>query len=103
EGIDIFAPLGTSVVAATSGQITRIGNTVRGGRCVWIQSDAGPLLYYAHLDRWQPGLAAGDRVSAADVIGYVGNTGNAANGRPHLHFEIREGDTPVNPYAVLQE
>jgi murein DD-endopeptidase MepM/ murein hydrolase activator NlpD len=101
EGIDIFAPRGTAVVAATGGQIARIGTTERGGRCLWISSDAGYDLYYAHLDRWQPGLAAGDRVSAGDVLGYVGNTGNAANGRTHLHFEVREGDSPVNPYSIL--
>jgi murein DD-endopeptidase MepM/ murein hydrolase activator NlpD len=101
EGIDIFAPRGTPVVAATSGTIARISTTERGGLCLWIYSDSGYDFYYAHLDRWRPGLAAGDRVKAGEVVGYVGNSGNAANGRCHLHFEIRDGDSPLNPYSVL--
>jgi murein DD-endopeptidase MepM/ murein hydrolase activator NlpD len=64
--------------------------------------------YYAHLDRYAVGLHEGQRVAAGDVIGYVGTSGNAPPGTPHLHFAIFEltGDshwwkgTPLDPYAV---
>ena len=85
EGIDVFAPRGTPVLAGAAGRVSRVQETPIGGRVVWLQTDAGSL-YYAHLDR--PLVAAGDRVGAGDTLGTVGNTGNAAATPPHLHFGI---------------
>ena len=67
------------------------------------------VLMYGHLDRWAPGLVEGATVSRVQTIGYVGTTGNAPPGTPHLHFVIARGrpsaswwrGTPVNPYPLL--
>jgi len=84
EGIDLFAPRGTAVVAVTAG-VARPSTNRLGGNVVWLHA-AGRTYYYAHLDRWAVGPLA--FVQAGDVLGYVGNTGNAARTAPHLHFGI---------------
>ena len=87
EGIDIFAPRGTPVVAAADGWITAQTTNRLGGNVVWVWSMRPRIaLYYAHLDRHA--VSPGDRVKAGDVLGYVGNTGNARGASPHLHFGI---------------
>lgn len=87
EGVDIFAPRGTPVVAATSGWITAQTFNPLGGNVVWVWSLRPRVaLYYAHLDR--QAVSPGDRVRAGDVIGYVGNTGNARGTSPHLRFGV---------------
>jgi len=87
EGIDIFAPRGTPALAAVDGWVTRQTTNRLGGNVVWVWSPSRRLsLYYAHLDR--QAVAPGDRVRAGDVIGYVGNTGNARATAPHLHFGV---------------
>jgi murein DD-endopeptidase MepM/ murein hydrolase activator NlpD/SH3-like domain-containing protein len=96
EGIDIFAPRGTPVVAVTGG-LARTDTNGLGGNVVWVR-DAQRSYYYAHLDRWE---AEGVRtVGAGEVIGYVGNTGNARSTAPHLHFGIYEGEA-VDPLPFL--
>jgi murein DD-endopeptidase MepM/ murein hydrolase activator NlpD len=87
EGIDIFAPRGTPVLAATAGRISSTGNKGLGGKQVWLRdSKRGNSLYYAHLDSIiaRPGM----RVKAGDTLGLVGNTGNARTTPPHLHFGV---------------
>ena len=101
QGIDIFAAHGTVVVAAMSGAIEYIGVRPRPGRCLWIAGEDGFSYFYAHLSSWAPGLAVGSAVRAGEIIGAVGNSGNAAGSSPHLHFEIRSDDAPVNPYPRL--
>ena len=101
EGVDIFAPRGTPVVAVADGRIEESRNTPTGGLVIW-QADAASSLiyYYAHLDE----LIAreGMYVRAGDVIGRVGNTGNARGTRPHLHFAVyRPGTVPVDPVPML--
>ena len=87
EGIDIFAPRGTPVVAAADGWITAQTSNPLGGNVVWVWSLRPRVaLYYAHLDR--QAVSPGERVRAGDVIGYVGNTGNARGTAPHLHFGL---------------
>lgn len=97
HGIDIFAPRGTPVVAAAAGEVTRVQETPRGGRVVWLRDERrGTSLYYAHLDRQLVQL--GTRVSMGDTLGLVGNTGNARGTPPHLHFGVyRRGEGPLDP------
>jgi murein DD-endopeptidase MepM/ murein hydrolase activator NlpD len=97
HGIDIFAPRGTPVVAIADG-IVSTDETPRGGRVIWLRDRRlGRNLYYAHLHDWA--VEAGASVRAGDVIGYVGNTGNARTTPPHLHFGIYErGPTDPAPF-----
>jgi murein DD-endopeptidase MepM/ murein hydrolase activator NlpD len=101
KGIDIFAPKGTEVVAVVDGVISYIGDQKLGGHCIWLTTENGASFYYAHLDRWAAGLYEGLEVQAGDLIGYVGNTGNAKYTQSHLHFGINENDEMVNPYPLL--
>ncbi len=105
EGTDIFAPMGTPAVAANSGVVYRVHHTSQGlgGITLWIRSTDGNSYYYAHLQRVAGGIHEGTRVRAGQVVGYVGNTGNARGGSPHLHFEIHPGGGgAINPYAILR-
>jgi murein DD-endopeptidase MepM/ murein hydrolase activator NlpD len=101
KGIDIFAPRGTEVVAVADGVISFIGDQRLGGHCVWLTTENGASFYYAHLDRWAPGLYEGMEVQSGDLLGFVGNTGNAAHTPSHLHFGINQNDQMVNPYPIL--
>lgn len=103
EGIDIFAPVGTPLVAAEGGTVTDIGVGALGGLKIWILGDSGTRWYYAHLSAFNPELAVGDVVAAGDLIGNVGATGNAVGTPPHLHLQMHpDGGRPVNPYPILQ-
>jgi murein DD-endopeptidase MepM/ murein hydrolase activator NlpD len=101
KGIDIFAPKGTDIVAVTDGIISYIGDQPKGGHCLWLTTENGASFYYAHLDRWAAGLFEGMEVHTGDLLGYVGNTGNARTTPSHLHFGINENDEMVNPYPIL--
>jgi peptidoglycan LD-endopeptidase LytH len=103
EGIDIFAPAGTSVVAVAAGVITTVNTTPRGGKVIW-QYDAARdvTYYYAHLKTQD--VRAGQRVQAGDVIGTVGNTGNAKTTPPHLHFAVyKTGRVAIDPVPFLYD
>jgi murein DD-endopeptidase MepM/ murein hydrolase activator NlpD len=111
NAIDIMAPRGTPVVAATEGKILRLFTSVRGGLTIYqLGNDQRTVYYYAHLDRYAPGLEAGQAVTAGTELGYVGNTGNAGTDNYHLHFAIWIADDParfwdgaaLNPYPLLQ-
>jgi murein DD-endopeptidase MepM/ murein hydrolase activator NlpD len=87
EGVDIFAKKGTPVIAPTDGYISRVGTSKLGGKVVWMRdSKRGHAYYFAHLDSQL--VKTGVRVKQGDVIGTVGNTGNARNTPSHLHFGI---------------
>lgn len=103
QGIDIFAPRGTPVMAATDGMVAARRQTPNGGRVVYLMSADGYTFYYAHLDRWAAGLSEGKSVRRGQVLGYVGNSGNAARSRCHLHFEIQENGRTRNPYLLLRK
>jgi len=97
EGNDLFARRGTPAVATVSGNVVQTTGKI-GGHQVKLFGDDGVGYYYTHLD----GFGANGRVSAGTVIGYVGSTGNAAGGPPHLHFEIHPGaGAAVNPYPRI--
>lgn len=111
EAIDIVAPRGTEVYATLDGRIAKLFTSAAGGLTVY-QFDPTEeyCFYYAHLDRYAPGLAEGDVVRKGQTIGYVGSTGNAPVATPHLHFAIFklgadkrwwEGE-PLDPFLVLR-
>jgi hypothetical protein len=88
HGDDIFAPLGTPVVAVADGTINRVGWEKLGGWRLWVRDGAGDEFYYAHLSGYAPTDLRSDRVLAGEVIGFIGNTGDAFTTAPHLHFEV---------------
>lgn len=101
EGIDIFAPRGTPVVSATEGIVSRIGTNNLGGQVVWVLGPGGQRHYYAHLDDYAD-ISHGQLVQTGDVLGYVGNTGNARGTPPHLHYGIYGKGGAMNPYPLLK-
>ena len=88
HGDDIFAPLGAPVVAVASGTINRVGWHKVGGWRLWVRDTAANEFYYAHLSGYAPRVFHSRHVRAGDVLGFVGNTGDAFSGAPHLHFEV---------------
>jgi murein DD-endopeptidase MepM/ murein hydrolase activator NlpD len=97
RGNDLFAPRGTAVIAPVAGRVTRDPNNL-GGNAVRLYGDDGVVYYGAHLLRY----GTSGRVTAGTTIGYVGNTGDAAGGPTHLHFEVHPAGGPaVNPYPTL--
>lgn len=110
HAIDIHAPRGTPVIAVVDGTIRKLHNGSRGGRAIYLMDDDGTTrYYYAHLDGYAQGLYEGQRVERGEIIGYVGDTGNAAPGDYHLHFSVAILDSPsrwwegenLNPYDLL--
>ena len=102
DGVDIFAARGTPVRAAASGIVTSVGPNGLGGNTIWItRPTRGESHYYAHLDRQL--VAAGTFVNEGDVIGLVGNTGNARTTAPHLHFGIYTARGAVDPLPYIAE
>lgn len=102
KGVDMIAARGTPVVAVESGTIKRLRNGGLGGITLTLKGTSGDEYYYAHLDGWAPGLNTGQSVGVGELIGYVGNTGNAQYTVPHLHFEYSPGGNgAVNPYPLV--
>jgi len=109
EAIDILAPRGTPVLAVDDGVVKKLFSSGAGGLTVY-QYDPGETYsyYYAHLDRYAEGLAEGRMLKKGDRVGYVGTTGNAPPGAPHLHFTIYKlppdkkwwQGTAINPYPL---
>ena len=108
---DIMAPRGTAVVAADDGRVIKLVRNAAGGTTIYAADPHERFIYYyAHLDRYQDGLAEGTRLAKGQVIGYVGTTGNAPANFPHLHFQAMrardvrrwwEGEPlDVRPYLV---
>ncbi len=101
KGIDIFAKRGTPLIAVTEGYVAAVRDEGLGGKQVWIRDlTRRNALYYAHLDKQL--VTEGQYVIVGDTIGLVGNTGNAKNTRPHLHFGIyirRRGAVDPLPYV----
>ncbi len=88
HGDDIFAPLGAPLLAVADGVVFSVGHEKIGGNRLWLQDKAGNQFYYAHLSAYTPLARNGTHVHAGDVLGFVGNTGDAAGGPYHLHFEV---------------
>jgi murein DD-endopeptidase MepM/ murein hydrolase activator NlpD len=88
HGDDLFAPLGAPVLAVASGTVFSVGWNSIGGNRLWLRDGQGNLFYYAHLSAFTPLAVNGNKVNAGDVLGFVGNTGDAQGTPTHLHFEI---------------
>jgi peptidoglycan LD-endopeptidase LytH len=110
DAIDIMAPRGTPVVAASDGVVMKLFESERGGTTLYqLAPDGRTVYYYAHLDRYAPGMVEGRTLRRAEVLGYVGDTG-AEPGNYHLHFEVSTtldpdqywGGVPQNPYPLLR-
>ena len=104
EGQDIFAPRGTPIFAAADGYVTRVTDQTVGGNSIFIVGRGGRTYYYTHLNSFANNLREGQFVTTDTVIGFVGNSGNAATTPTHLHFGIYEfkGEA-INPYPMLTD
>jgi hypothetical protein len=97
KGLDMWADFGTPIRSPDKGVVTRMTDNPQGGGIgVWVRGADGTSYYFAHLLERAEGLRIGQRVDVGTVIGYVGDTGNAEGGPPHLHFEIHRGG-PIPP------
>jgi murein DD-endopeptidase MepM/ murein hydrolase activator NlpD len=108
HGEDIFAPLGAPILAIADGTVFSVGWNDLGGNRLWLRDGHGNEFYYAHLSAYSPLARNGNHVHAGDVLGFVGNTGDAEFTPPHLHFEIHPlallglgYDGVVAPYKYL--
>ena len=103
QGNDIFSDRGTPVIAPEAGTV-RFEDGGLGGRAAYVTTADGTYYYMAHLNTYANPLYSGAAVKQGQVVGYVGNTGNAENGAPHLHFEIHPyGGGATNPWPILDE
>lgn len=102
EGIDIFAARGTPIQATTQGIVRKVGENNLGGRVVVVVGPGGAGHYYAHLEDYAD-ISPNDWVNAGDIIGYVGDSGNAKGTPPHVHYGIYINGSAVNPYPLLQK
>lgn len=118
KGNDLLAPRMTEVYAVAAGTVIHVGTSRLSGRSVRIDHGRGWTSHYIHLNNdtpgsddgaapWTmtvaPGVEVGMGVEAGQLIGWVGDSGNAERTTPHTHFELRENDRPINPYEILQD
>lgn len=101
EGLDIAAPRGTPIVSPTDAVVLRTGEGSSAGYNVYTANPGEETFVYMHLDRIAPDLDEGDEIKKGTLIGYVGNTGNASGGAPHLHFEIKRDGEALDPLPRL--
>jgi murein DD-endopeptidase MepM/ murein hydrolase activator NlpD len=97
-GLDFKGPLGAPIYAAARGAVSFVGQRSGYGNCVEIDHGNGLVTRYAHMSAFR--TAVGKQVIPGEVIGLIGSTGRSTG--PHLHFEVRIGDRPVNPRPFLE-
>lgn len=117
-GIDIIGPRGTEVFAAADGVVSKIGESRLSGYFIRLDHGDGWATSYLHLNNdtfgtddgnggswtaFHPTLMEGDDVKAGQVIGYVGDSGNAEGTVPHTHFEVKHEGRKLNPYSYLRD
>ena len=118
QGIDLMAPRMTEVYAVADGTVVTVGTNRLSGRNMKIDHGDGWTSHYVHLNNDNPGTDDGDApwwltvapgiqegatVEAGQLIGWVGDSGNAEGTAPHTHFELRRDDRPINPFSILRE
>ncbi len=110
DAIDIMAAEGTPVFAVADGSVEKLFYSMQGGLTLYQFEPSGRYVYYyAHLQRYAPGIVEKKAIRQGEVIGYVGHTGNASPDGPHLHFAILQlgpekhwaKGTAINPYPLL--
>jgi murein DD-endopeptidase MepM/ murein hydrolase activator NlpD len=103
-GNDLFAAFGTPIVAVADGRLYRVGTLKISGNRLWLRDKKGYRYFYCHLSDFAAAAYNGADVHAGEVIGFVGNTGDAEPTPPHLHFEVHMPDgAVVDPYPYLQK
>jgi hypothetical protein len=100
EGLDILAPLGTPIISPTVAVVTGRGTWTGAGKYIQTANPGDERFVYMHLDAFAD-IREGDELQVGDLIGYVGDTGNARGGPAHLHLEIREGRRATDPYPRI--
>lgn len=101
QGNDIFAQFGTPVRSPANGVVT-VSNEPVGGKCVYVTEADGTWYYMAHLRGFAAELSNGATVRIGQLVGYTGDTGNAAGGPPHVHFELHpRGGAAISPFKAL--
>jgi murein DD-endopeptidase MepM/ murein hydrolase activator NlpD len=110
HGDDLFAPLGTPIVAVATGKLSLVGWNELGGWRLWLTDADGNSFYYAHLAGYSRWILSHPNVRAGQVVGFLGRTGDAFTTAPHLHFEIHPHqllslgyDGAVDPTTYLQK
>ncbi|MFQ5817993.1 MAG: M23 family metallopeptidase [Terriglobia bacterium] len=98
NGVDISTRFGDSVRAAADGFVVAVGPRTDYGRVVVVDHGFGITTWYAHLSRYR--AYVGQAIRRGDIIGYVGDSGRSTG--PHLHYEVRLHNTPVNPWRFLR-
>lgn len=101
EGEDIMAAMGTPVASPTDAVVVRTGTGASSGITVTTANPGGETFVYMHLSAIAEGVKTGTVLKEGQILGFVGDTGNAKGGAPHLHFEIRKGKTATDPYPRL--
>lgn len=110
DALDILAPRGTPVLAATSGRVLQLMDNGDGGLMLFATDATERFIFlYAHLDDYADGLETGMPLARGQLLGYVGTSGNAPRKTPHLHFAIKRAvgglrwsrGTPINPHPLL--
>jgi murein DD-endopeptidase MepM/ murein hydrolase activator NlpD len=103
QGVDMFAATGTPVAAIVDGSVLRKTSSPAGGITLYYTGGDGYEYFYAHLSGYAD-VSPGQKMSAGDRLGFVGDTGNAGGGPPHLHFEARpNGGAPINPTSIARK
>jgi murein DD-endopeptidase MepM/ murein hydrolase activator NlpD len=97
-GLDSKGPIGAPIYAAAKGRVSFVGQRSGYGNCIEIDHGNGLLTRYAHMSAFH--ARVGEAVKAGDLIGAIGSTGRSTG--PHLHFEVRINDRPVNPLPFLE-
>jgi hypothetical protein len=101
QGLDIMAKDDTPILSPTDAVIVRTGNGVNSGLYIRTANPGGENFVYMHLSAIASGIENGDFVKRGEIIGFVGNTGNASGGPAHLHFELRVGRTATDPFPRI--
>ena len=97
-GVDLAAPVGTPVMAASGGKIIFRGRKGGYGKLVIMKHPNGYKTYYGHLSRFRKGQSVGSKISQKDIIGYVGSTGLSTG--PHLDYRISHENAFRNPFSI---
>lgn len=104
EGTDIIAARNTPLVAVADGTVTRMSRSESGlgGIRLWLTDAVGNAFYYAHMQFIAAGIEEGSTVRSGQILGGVGDSGDARGGPTHVHFEIHpRGGSAVNPFPAL--